>query len=90
MNILDMAAILPGERMLAKYTGGGESPSNDEIADLAYQFYERHGRRDGHDQDDWLAAEQELKHHYQWLSPGDGFITRDPEQKVDQQKGHPS
>ncbi len=27
----------------------------------AYQLYERHGRRDGHALDDWLAAEAELR-----------------------------
>jgi hypothetical protein len=45
-------------------TGGRERPSRNEIARLAYQFYETHGRRDGHDVDDWLSAEQELTRHY--------------------------
>ncbi|RPH64665.1 MAG: DUF2934 domain-containing protein [Acidobacteria bacterium] len=34
------------------------------MARLAYHFYERRGRRDGHDVDDWLSAERELAHHY--------------------------
>ncbi len=50
--------------MLTKYTGGRELPSRDEIARLAYHLYEMHGRRDGHDVDDWLSAERELTHHY--------------------------
>ena len=64
MTTSDIAAILTGERMLTKYTGGVEPPSRDEIARLAYSFYERRGRRDGQDVDDWLPAEQELTRHY--------------------------
>jgi hypothetical protein len=52
MMISDIAAILTGERMLTKYTGGPEPPSHNEIARLAYHFYETRGRRDG----------QELQH----------------------------
>ena len=65
MTISDIAATLTGERLMARYTGGRERPSLDEIARLAYHFYEMHGRRDGHDFDDWLSAERELTHHYQ-------------------------
>jgi Protein of unknown function (DUF2934) len=65
MNLSEIAAALTGERMMAKRTGGGgERPAPDEIAQLAYQFYERRGRRDGQDVDDWLAAERELTRHY--------------------------
>ena len=64
MMVSDIEAILTGERMLTKYTGGPESPSRDEIARLAYHLYETRGRRDGQDVDDWLAAEQELTRHY--------------------------
>jgi hypothetical protein len=64
MKTSDVAAILTGEGMLTKYTDRVEPPSRDEIARLAYHFYERHGRRDGQDLDDWLTAEQELTHHY--------------------------
>jgi hypothetical protein len=64
MPISDIPAVLTGERMTAKYTGGHDRPSSDEIARLAYHFYETRGRRDGHDIDDWLSAEQELVHHY--------------------------
>jgi len=64
MTTSDIAAIVTGERMLAKYTGGRELPSTAEIARRAYHFYEMRGRQDGQDVDDWLAAEQELTHHY--------------------------
>jgi hypothetical protein len=64
MMTSDISAILTGERMLAKYTGGVEPPSRDEIARLAYFFYQMRGRRDGRDIDDWLAAERELTRDY--------------------------
>ena len=64
MMLSDIAAALTCERMTAKYTGGREPPSRDEIARLAYRFYETRGRRDGKDVDDWLSAEQELTRHY--------------------------
>jgi hypothetical protein len=50
--------------MMAKYTGGRDRPLRDEIARLAYHFYETRGRLDGQDVDDWLAAEQQLTRHY--------------------------
>jgi len=64
MTTSDIAAVLTGERMLTKYTGGVEPPSRDEITRLAYHIYETRGRRDGRDVDDWLAAERELSRHY--------------------------
>ena len=64
MTISDIAVTLTGERLMTKYTGGHDRPSRNEIARLAYRFYETRGRRDGHDVDDWVSAEQELTHHY--------------------------
>ena len=64
MTTLDIVAILTGERMLTKYTGRLEPPAPEEIARLAYHFYEIRGRRDGQDVDDWLSAERELTRHY--------------------------
>lgn len=64
MTIADITAAVTGERMIAKYTGGRARPSRDEVARLAYHFYETRERRDGHDIDDWLAAEEELTRHY--------------------------
>ena len=43
MRTSDIAAILTGEGLLTKNTGGVEPPSRDEIARLAYHFYERRG-----------------------------------------------
>jgi hypothetical protein len=35
--------------------------SSDEIAQRAYEIYERDGRMDGRDMDHWLQAERELR-----------------------------
>lgn len=64
MTHSEIAAALTGEGMMAKYTGGRGGPLWDEIARLAYHFYETRGRLDGQDVDDWLAAEQQLTRHY--------------------------
>ena len=64
MVISDLAVVLTGEQMLTKYTGGVEPSSRDEIARLAYHFYEMRGRQDGQDVNDWLAAERALTRHY--------------------------
>ena len=61
----DIAALLTGERLFADDTRGRERPSHDEIARLAYDFYEKRERRDGHDLDDWLSAEFQLRRHYE-------------------------
>jgi len=64
MTSSDIAAIVTGEQMFAKNTGGRAWPLRDEIARLAYQLYEARGRRDGLDVDDWLSAEQLFTRHY--------------------------
>jgi hypothetical protein len=64
MTLSDIALTLTGERMVTKYTGGRARPSRDEIARLAYEFYETRERQEGKDVDDWLAAEQQLTRHY--------------------------
>ena len=64
MTLSDIAVTLTGERMVTKYTGGRARPTRDEVARLAYEFYETRGRGDGQDVDDWLAAEQQLTRHY--------------------------
>jgi Protein of unknown function (DUF2934) len=58
------AAALTGLRMMAKVTGDQRHPLPDEVARLAYHFYETRGRQDGYADEDWLRAEQELTHHY--------------------------
>ena len=37
-----------------------EIPSNQQIEARAYELYLERGREDGHDVEDWLAAEKEL------------------------------
>lgn len=64
ITIANMAGRLTGEALIAKHTGGRVRPTRDEIGRLAYHFYVTRGRRDGHDVEDWLLAEQELIHHY--------------------------
>ncbi|HEY3190190.1 MAG TPA: DUF2934 domain-containing protein [Solirubrobacteraceae bacterium] len=67
MNHESAAAIITaitGEGWLAKDTGGRGRPTRAEIADRAYDLYERRGRKDGCDVEDWLRAERELAHHY--------------------------
>jgi hypothetical protein len=64
MTLSQIAAALTGAGLMSKDTGGHARPSPDEIARLAYSYFERRGRRDGHDVDDWLSAEQELTRHY--------------------------
>ena len=69
MTYSDIAATLTGERTMTKDAGGHDRPSREEIAQLAYIFYENRGRRDGKDLDDWLAAERELVDHYRSARP---------------------
>jgi hypothetical protein len=57
-------ATLTHQWLMCKYTGGRDRPSRDEIARLAYRFYEARGRQEGHEIDDWVSAERELTHHY--------------------------
>jgi hypothetical protein len=42
-------------------TVGAESVTNDDVARRAYDLYLARGREDGHDVEDWLQAEQELR-----------------------------
>jgi hypothetical protein len=36
-------------------------PTEQQIRQRAYELYEQRGRPDGHDLDDWLQAEREIK-----------------------------
>jgi len=49
---------------MGRNTGRRLSPTQEEIAQLAYSFYESRGRQEGHQLEDWLHAEQELIRHY--------------------------
>ena len=39
----------------------GSSPSSEEIARRAYEIYLRRGSSNGHELDDWLEAERQLR-----------------------------
>jgi hypothetical protein len=62
-----MAGRLAGGTMLEKDTGGGRL-TPEGIARRAFELYEKRGRHDGHDVDDWLLAERELTRHFAWSS----------------------
>ncbi|MFP5205105.1 MAG: DUF2934 domain-containing protein [Acidobacteriota bacterium] len=36
-------------------------PSHEQIAELARKFWAERGYKDGHEKEDWLRAEQELR-----------------------------
>jgi hypothetical protein len=55
-----ITACLTGGIQLGKCTGYQRHATHDEIALLAYRYYESRGRQDGHHSEDWLRAEQEL------------------------------
>jgi Protein of unknown function (DUF2934) len=64
-KLADLATVaFAGELGVGKYTGARTSPTHDEIAQLAFTFYESRGRQDGHHIEDWLEAEEELGRHY--------------------------
>ena len=63
MTFADLAAKVTGEDLVTKFTSDSECPSRAEIARLAYEFYEMHGRQDGRDLDHWLSAERQLTYH---------------------------
>ncbi|HMG88252.1 MAG TPA: DUF2934 domain-containing protein [Terracidiphilus sp.] len=51
--------IAPKRQASAKVTAIGIS--HEEIARLAHKFWAERGRQHGHDAEDWLRAEQELR-----------------------------
>ena len=53
-----------GEWGMGTDTDGRFAPTQVEISKLAYSLYESRSRQDGHDIEDWLAAEQQLVRHY--------------------------
>jgi hypothetical protein len=59
-----VAAQSAGEWGMGSYTGARPAPTHDEIAQLAYCFYESRAHQDGYAMEDWLRAEQQLIHHY--------------------------
>ncbi len=63
-DVIITPSCITGEGSMGMYTGGRNYATRDEIAQLAYHIYETRGRQSGYDIEDWLRAEQELKHHY--------------------------
>ena len=59
-----VAADTTGELGMGKYTGRHFTPTQNEIAQLAFGLYESRGRQDRRDIEDWVRAEQELVRHY--------------------------
>jgi hypothetical protein len=45
---------------------GRRGPTQREIAELAYSYWEARGRRHGSALEDWLSAERDLQRRYQW------------------------
>jgi len=41
--------------------GPGKRPTHQQIADLAYSYWDARGRQGGSPQEDWLRAERELR-----------------------------
>lgn len=39
----------------------GSGPSHEQIADLARKYWAERGYKDGHHEEDWFRAEQELR-----------------------------
>ena len=42
-------------------TSTDTTTTDEEIRRHAYELYERHGRQDGREMDDWLEAEREIR-----------------------------
>jgi hypothetical protein len=59
--------------------------SNEEIAERAYQIYEREGRTDGRAMDHWLQAETELRAEHQSRpgSPASAAASSGPQSRQD-------
>jgi hypothetical protein len=64
MTVPELPTSLTTDEPMGKDGERSQRPSTDEIAMMAYRRYEMRGRRDGHDVEDWLAAEQELTQPY--------------------------
>ncbi len=60
MSLKSVAVIAPPPRT-AVTTAAVAEPSDQEIAVRAHQLYEQRGGDAGHELDDWLQAERELK-----------------------------
>ena len=55
---LDSARPLEAQRNLSHHDGGN---TQERIRQRAYELYEKGGRRDGHQKEDWAQAEKEIR-----------------------------
>jgi hypothetical protein len=81
------------ERLFTRGQKGGFMNLNDEIAEVAYQLFERDGRQHGKDQEHWLEAERIVsERHTGQVKPAKAAKTgasgpkKDATQKVPEQK----
>lgn len=59
---LDPVLADQGGRMMASDPADPAHPDpQDRVRQIAYEIYEMRGRKDGHDEDDWFAAESQVK-----------------------------
>lgn len=54
---------------LYRSTPKQEVPTREQIAQRAYELYERRGCQDGRDMEDWFAAESELRNDNAPVTP---------------------
>lgn len=60
MTVLDDEAVSPTATAPARVAGEINAPTHQEIAELAYSYWEVRGGLGGSPWDDWFRAEQEL------------------------------
>lgn len=58
-----------GNKSHAKPAFSSVSMSQDLIAERAYRKFEARGREGGHELEDWLSAESELRHELEKAKP---------------------
>jgi hypothetical protein len=52
--------------------------THEDIAKHAHEIYVERGCQQGHNEQDWLQAEQELKNQHNWLQAGRDVTRQDP------------
>lgn len=53
----------PTKKSDSATTKPAPKPAHDEVAKKAYALYEKAGRPQGHDKQNWMAAEAEMSSH---------------------------
>ena len=56
-----MRAVATGRKTAPRLEIGAGEPTRDEIAARAYELFLERGGEHGHDMEDWLAAESEVR-----------------------------